>query len=658
MKFSSPSTVVQGWIGKVYSRDDTKLEPPKEGEEKKEEVVVEEEDGDGRQQWSNPIEFLLSCISMSVGLGNVWRFPFTAYDNGGGAFIIPYLIVLFFIGRPFYLLELSLGQFASSGCVKVWDLIPPFRGIGYAQSFATFLVCSYYCVLIAISAFYFFASFQTTLPWTVCHEELGINSSAICLASNTNMSDLNITEENVTVIASTEQYFKKGVLKENPDITDGIGAPDPYLFGCLLLCWLMIYFTLRKGVASSGKVAYFTAIFPYLVMFALLVRGLTLPGSTDGILFLFTPQWEKLYDPQVWYAAVTQSFFSLSIGFGSLTTFSSYNSFRHNIYRDAIIISLADTFTSLLAGVITFSILGHLAHELGQPVKDVVKSGAGLAFISYPEVISKFDFCPQLFAVLFFLMLITLGLGSATGLINTVITVISDEFPNISKDLITGIVCVVGLVSGLVYITPGGQPILELVDYYGGSLLILILAVIEIIALAYIYKTSTLIRDFNFMMNRKLGIFWKFCWSFFIPVALSLILAYTLIFYKPVAYSKVELPVEAQVAGWMLTAAGVAFSLGYFLHTIFRSYFPSNKVGVEQSKQDRVPEKVVDKEEEKNIFKLIKSAFNPLISWGPSSLRDRLDWVGVIERENSKERISIRTKLNNLVACIRSFLRL
>ena len=212
----------------------------------------------------------------------------------------------------------------------------------------------------------------------------------------------------------------------------------------------------------------------------------------------------------------------------------------------------------------------------------------------------------------------------------------------------------------MVYITPGGQPILELVDYYGGSLLILILAlaVIEIIALAYIYKTSTLIRDFNFMMNRNLGIFWKFCWSFFIPVALSLILAYTLIFYKPVAYSKVDLPVEAQVAGWMLTAAGVAFSLGYFLHTIFRSYCPSNKVGVEQTKQDRVSEKVVDNEEEKNIFKMFKSAFHPLISWGPSSLRDRLDWVGVIERENSKERTSIKTKLNNLIARIRSFLRL
>ena len=89
----------------------------------------EEEGGKARQEWSNPIEFLLSCISMSVGLGNVWRFPFTAYENGGGAFLIPYLVVLMFIGRPFYLLELGLGQFSSSGCVKVWDLVPPFAGI-------------------------------------------------------------------------------------------------------------------------------------------------------------------------------------------------------------------------------------------------------------------------------------------------------------------------------------------------------------------------------------------------------------------------------------------------------------------------------------------------------------------------------------------------
>ena len=150
------------------------------------------------------------------------------------------------------------------------------------------------------------------------------------------------------------------------------------------------------------------------------------------------------YSSQVWYAAVTQSFFSLSVGFGTLTTYSSYNKFRHKTNKDALIISFADTFTSLLAGTVIFSILGHLAHELELPVEQVVKSGAGLAFVSYPEVLAKFDFIPQLFAVLFFLMLITLGLGSAVGFISAVTTTLYDSFPEVDQKLLLKISCCVG----------------------------------------------------------------------------------------------------------------------------------------------------------------------------------------------------------------------
>ena len=181
------------------------------------------------------------------------------------------------------------------------------------------------------------------------------------------------------------------------------------------------------------KVAYVTAIFPYLVLITLLVKGLTLDGALQGILFYIKPQWDKILDLNVWYAAVTQSFFSLSTGFGALITYSSYNDFRHNSYRDAWIISFADTFTSLLAGFVIFSILGSLAHELGVDVKDVVDSGPGLAFVSYPSALAKFDVVPQLFSVLFFLMLITLGLGSATGLTTGVITVFCDLYPEKNK---------------------------------------------------------------------------------------------------------------------------------------------------------------------------------------------------------------------------------
>lgn len=172
---------------------------------------------------------------------------------------------------------------------------------------------------------------------------------------------------------------------------------------------------------------------------------------------------------QVWYAAVSQSFFSLSVGFGSITMFASYNGFTHNVYRDATIISVTDTLTSLLAGFTIFAILGHLADQLGVPVEEVInEGGTSLAFISYPDVLARFAWAPQLFAVLFFLMLFTLGVGSASALTGCVITIICDEFPNWRKSLVTLVVCIAGFLLGLFYVTPQGQYILTVVDHYGG----------------------------------------------------------------------------------------------------------------------------------------------------------------------------------------------
>jgi solute carrier family 6 amino acid transporter-like protein 5/7/9/14 len=175
-----------------------------------------------RESWSNPAEFLLSCVSMSVGLGNIWRFPYVAYANGGGAFLIPYLIVLFFIGRPLYFLEMILGQFSSAGSVKVWEVVPIARGknfsksyymslalsiditgIGYTQALATWCVITYYCVLMAMAFFYLFSSFQAVLPWTVCKPEWTTNETD-CYSSSGNLSEYNITN---TSKSSAELFF-------------------------------------------------------------------------------------------------------------------------------------------------------------------------------------------------------------------------------------------------------------------------------------------------------------------------------------------------------------------------------------------------------------------------------------------------------------------
>ncbi|KAI9551816.1 hypothetical protein GHT06_022155 [Daphnia sinensis] len=516
-------------------------------------VTIQAETNDKqRENWDSPVEFLLSCISMSVGLGNIWRFPFVAYENGGGAFLVPYLIVLAFIGRPLYFLEMVLGQFSSSGSVKIWDCVPIAKGIGYGQALATWCVVTYYCVLMALSFFYLFASFQAVLPWTECDPEWATEN---CYSTTANLSVYNLTNESVS---SAEEYFKIYVLKKVPNMDSGLGVPDWRLTLCLLLCWILVFAMLAKGVSSSGKVAYFTALFPYVVLITLLIRGCTLPGAGQGILYFITPDWEKVLTPDVWYAAVTQCFFSLSVGFGPISTFASYNPFRHPIYRDSTIVSLADTFTSILAGVTIFAILGNLSYETNQPIENVVEGGTGLAFISYPEAISKFDSVPQLFAVLFFLMLITLAIGSASGLAGCIITILSDDIPQIPRWIITAVVCAASFLIGLVYVTPGGQYILDLVDYFGGGFIIYVMVIAQTIAVCWVYGLEKIVRDIRFMLGFGLGIYWKLTWCIFIPIALAVIFIYAMVVYEPLKTDDGEpYPPSANAAGWLVAAFAI-----------------------------------------------------------------------------------------------------
>ncbi|RXG52435.1 Sodium-dependent nutrient amino acid transporter 1, partial [Armadillidium vulgare] len=450
--------LINGNVNYGFEKDGTET---KTNEEKHQEVKDDIENVPTRDHWDRPIEFLLSCISMSVGLGNVWRFPFTAYNNGGGAFLIPYLLVLLFVGRPLYYMELCMGQFASYGNVEVWNVVPAFKGLGYGQAVSTYAVATYYMSLMAITIFYFIFSFSNTLPWSSCPQNV-----SGCIDSTMNLSG----SEYANSTSSSEFYFVNEVLHKNPKgLDEGLSPPNLKLSLCLLASWIILFFILVKGVKSSGKAAYFTALFPYLILFTLLGKGASLPGAVNGIKYFVTPQWEKLLEPSVWYAAVGQCFFSLNVGYGSVIMFASYNKFSHNIYRDAVIISCTDTLTSFIAGCTIFSILGHLAFIMKVDDINLVIKGGGssLAFISYPDAIARFQSVPQLFSVCFFLMLFTLGIGSGTAMVGCIITIICDKFPHLRRSFVTIVVCISGFLLGLIYVTPEGSYALDLVDHYG-----------------------------------------------------------------------------------------------------------------------------------------------------------------------------------------------
>ncbi|TMW48588.1 hypothetical protein DOY81_006326 [Sarcophaga bullata] len=614
-----------------------------------------------RETWGKGVEFLMSCIAMSVGLGNVWRFPFTALDNGGGAFLIPYLVVLFLVGKPIYYLEMIIGQFSSRGSVKVFDLCPAMRGIGIGQIVSILMVGTYYVAIMGMTTHYLFDSFKSPLPWSECRDSWNAacvasletntanylyseplsnstttsvalsNASAVvgsvlakpkssaelyfiyyesvcaiiayylvasfrdplpwaycrpewgsnCIDSmpsdktaldvveggvtlaNKAINNLTVNYDNIMrssnrTISSSEWYFVNEVLREKHDINDGIGWPNWELVLGLFISWLFVFAIISKGVKSSGKASYFLAIFPYIIMLVLLIRAVTLPGSIDGIIYFIKPDWSKILDPKVWYAAVTQCFYSLSVCFGNIIMYASYNRFGHNVHRDATIVTGLDTATSLLAGCTIFGILGHLAHEIGtDDIGSVIKGGAGLAFISYPDAIAKFRQFPQIFSVLFFFMLFVLGIGSNIAMTSCTVTAIRDNFPKIKQWQCALGIAIVSFIIGLSYVTPGGQFILTIVDYFGASMIALVLGIAELYVLGWVYGVDRLCKDAEFMMGRKVGPYWRWCWAVVTPLIMTAILIYFLSTYTPLTYNGIIYPTWAYAIGWTITCFGV-----------------------------------------------------------------------------------------------------
>ncbi|XP_029037394.2 sodium-dependent nutrient amino acid transporter 1-like [Osmia bicornis bicornis] len=621
MKEETNDDPEQGQWNKAFVLDErekrkTSSEKPRESQLSRcSEITKEPID---KYTWNNSIEFLMSCIAMSIGFGNIWRFPFIAYDNGGGAFLIPYIIVLFLVGKPFYYLEMVLGQFSSSSSIRVWKLSPAFVGVGWSQFYSNIAVMTYYSSLLALSLIYLVSSFSAELPWAKCREEWGDS----CVDSGRKISDKNDTMFTNFRIddqrrSSAELFFLKVILQEKDNIDDGIGLPDWKLTLCLIFSWLSVVLITFKGVKSSGKASYFLAIFPYIILISLLIRAVTLDGALNGILFFITPKWSMLLKPTVWYAAVTQCFFSLSVCFGAIITYSSHNDFKHNVYRDAMIVTSLDTLTSLIAGCTIFGILGNLAHEMDvEDIGTVVKSGAALAFISYPDAIAKFGWLPQLFSVLFFVMMFVLGVGSVVGMVSAVVVALKEKLPNEKLWKVVVSVCSVGFLISTVFVTPGGQFLLTLVDYYDTSFVVFVLASFEMTAVTWVYGIENLLDDIEFMLNRKMSCYWRICWFIVTPLILICIFFYTVATLSPLTYGDKLLPVWAHAIGIAILCFSVS-QIPFWM--IVRMY----------------------KNRDLSILLNLKKSFLPSPKWGPREIKYKNDWLRFKE-EKAKER-SLRT---------------
>ncbi|XP_075871371.1 sodium- and chloride-dependent GABA transporter 2-like [Nelusetta ayraudi] len=446
-----------------------------------------------RGQWASKAEFLLAVAGQIIGLGNVWRFPYLCYKNGGGVFFIPYLLFLVLCGIPLFLLETSLGQYTSLGGVSAWRAICPlFGGLGYASQLIILHGCVYYIVILAWALFYLFYSCQAELPWSHCNNTWNTNS---CVQFDQRNVSAGASGLLANATSPVMEFWEREVLKLT-DRLDELGPINWRLALCLGLIWLVCYFCVWKGVKSTGKVVYLTATFPYVMLLVLLVRGVTLPGASQGIIYYLKPNHTRLADPQVWMDAGTQIFFSYGICLGSLTALGSYNKYNNNCYKDSFLLCLLNSCTSFLAGFAIFSVLGFMAEEQKEDIAVVAQSGPGLAFIAFPRAVAMMP-VPQLWAVCFFVMVIMLGLDTQFVSLEALMTSVADLYPQqvrrgYRRELLLLAICVVCFLVGLVMVTPGGLYVFQIYDHFscsGASLLLL--SIFQSVAIGWIYGTTT-----------------------------------------------------------------------------------------------------------------------------------------------------------------------
>jgi len=479
-----------------------------------------------RERWSSRPAFIMAAIGSAVGLGNLWRFPYVAYENGGGAFLIPYFIAMLTAGIPMMILEYGLGHIMQGSAPAAASRVDRrLEWVGWWALLVGTMIVLYYAAVMAWCWVYTWQSLKALVG--------GIVGSA---ASVIPWGD---SPETVS------GFFFGKVLHLSSGPSELGGLSWPVVIG-MVLTWLAVFLIIHRGVKRVGRVVLITVPLPIILIIILMIRGMTLPGSIEGLKYYLTPDFSKLKDPSVWLAAYSQIFFSLSLGFGILIAYASYLPKTTDVNNSAFITVLANCGTSFLAGFAVFSTLGYLAGALNVPVSEVVKSGPTLAFVTYPTAISKMPL-PALFGVIFFITLLTLGIDSAFSIVEGVVGGIWDKW-KINRTKLTAGFCLIGLFVGLIYCTHAGLYWLDIVDHWMNNFGLAAVGLLECIMIGYFAKPSEFRRYVNSVSEIRIGWWWDAMIRYVTPAILlySLFMGYV---------QELRVPYEGY-DGWALKVGG------------------------------------------------------------------------------------------------------
>ena len=467
-----------------------------------------------QEQWGSRVGFVLAAIGSAIGLGNIWRFPYVAYENGGGAFFIPYLFAMLTAGIPFMILEFGVGQKIRGSASNIFKkLSPNMEWLGWWQILVSFVIAIYYVAVVGWSISYFFLAMKQ--GW-------GTDTAGF--------------------------FFKEYLqLSTGPFDLGGIRLP---ILAAVIAAWGITWFVLFKGVKSGIEAA--SKIFMpvlFIMVIVITLRAVTLPGSHEGINWMFKPDFSALLNIKVWVAAYGQLFFSLSLGFAIMLTYSSYLPAKSDINNNAFITAFCNCGFSILCGIMVFSVLGNMAQVQGVGVDKVVGSGVGLAFVTIPKAINNLP-GPAFFGTLFFLALVFAGLSSMISICEVSVSALIDKFDLERKKAVTYF-CLFGFLCGLVFTTNGGLFVLDIVDHFINNFGVLAGGLVEIIFLSWFCKLEEVQEHINAISDFKVGNWWNICLKFVTPVVLGYISVKNLI-------EDIQKPYEGY-------SADALFWLGWFM---------------------------------------------------------------------------------------------
>lgn len=444
-----------------------------------------------RGSWKSRTGFLLAIIGSAIGLGNIWRFPYLAYKNGGGAFLIPYTIALLTVGIPLMILELGVGhKFRASAPLAFSRIGRRWEFLGWWIAVYIFVgIQFYYCLILSWCLNYL--KFAFGLEW-------GPNTSSFF--------------DNSFLGLTSHPYSLGGF---NWSIVLGLAI-------VWLINWWIVSRGIRRGIEVANKI--FMPVL-FIITIILVVWSVNLPGAGIGIKAYLTPDFSRLSDPGIWTDAFAQIFFSLSVALGIIIAYASYLPQKTNIKTNALITCFSNCGYSFFAGFAVFSTLGYMSFASGKPISEVVKGGPGLAFVTYPETINLLPFGQKIFGVLFFAALLFAGISSSISIFESSISSFMDKF-GWSRKRVTGTMSLIGFLGGLIFAMGSGLYWLDLVDHFIMNMSLLTVGFFEAVVIGWVYKASKLRAHINEVdpSGKVLGKWWEYVVAIWIPLVLGILI--------------------------------------------------------------------------------------------------------------------------------------